>query len=129
MNKLFYTIVMILLVLLVESDNPSLKKESYSFPPVEVLDKGVTVVEYGADWCPGCRAAKPIIEKFQKEYLFQLIYIDVDQDNMEQWKDYIVLFHIPLIPTISIFKDGRIYYHGPFPLEKQFRRLLNNLNM
>ena len=125
MSKLAYGI-MLMMLLSCEITFPP-KQKTFNFPPSGLLNEGITVVEYGADWCPGCRAAKPIIEKFQKEYLFQLISIDTSQDNIEQWKDYIALFYIPLIPTISIFKDGRIYYHGPWPSEQKFRILLDNL--
>lgn len=71
-----------------------------------VLDaKGVTVVDFWAQWCGPCRAIGPVIEELAGTYegKAQIGKVDVD-DNPELSQQ----FGIRSIPTILIMKDGEV---------------------
>ena len=71
-----------------------------------VLDsKGVTVVDFWAQWCGPCRAIGPVIEELSSTYegKAQIGKVDVD-DNPELSQQY----GIRSIPTILILKDGEV---------------------
>lgn len=72
--------------------------------PVLKLGKPV-VVKLGADWCPPCRAMKPIIKELAKEQAGKVIFLDLD---IEQQRDLARRFKISLIPTIIFYdKNGK----------------------
>lgn len=63
------------------------------------------VVKLGADWCPPCRAMKPIIKELAKEQAGKVIFLDLD---IEQQRDLARRFKISLIPTIIFYdKNGK----------------------
>lgn len=71
----------------------------------EVLDKkGVTVIDFWAEWCGPCRAITPIIEKLSAEYegKAQVGKVNVDHNPEISFK-----YGIRSIPTIVILKDGQ----------------------
>ena len=81
-----------------------------TFLPQGVTDKGAFIVEYGADWCPACSYVKPILEKQSVQHNIQFVYFNIDdkENTIDQY------YFMPYIPVIDIFKDGKLYYHGPY---------------
>ncbi len=70
----------------------------------EVLDKkGVTVIDFWAEWCGPCRMIAPIIEKLAEEYDGKALIGKVDVDNNPE---VAFKYGIRSIPTILILKDG-----------------------
>ena len=70
----------------------------------EVLDKkGVTVIDFWAEWCGPCRMIAPIIEKLSDEYKDKALIGKVDVDNNPE---VAFKYGIRSIPTILILKDG-----------------------
>ena len=71
----------------------------------EVLDKkGVTVIDFWAEWCGPCRMIAPIIEKLATEYDGKAQVGKVDVDNNPE---IAMRYGIRSIPTILILKDGQ----------------------
>jgi thioredoxin 1 len=68
-------------------------------------NKGVTVVDFGAEWCGPCRIIAPIIEELATEYGDTALIgkMDVD-DNPEISMKY----GIRSIPTLLFLRDGEI---------------------
>lgn len=72
----------------------------------EVLESDVPVlVDFWATWCAPCRMVAPIVEELAKEYEGRLKIgkMDVDHNHMTPHS-----FGIRSIPTLLIFKDGRV---------------------
>jgi thioredoxin 1 len=70
----------------------------------EALDKkGVTVVDFGAEWCGPCRMIGPIIETLATEYTGKANIGKIDVDNNPETS---MKFGVRNIPTIVFLKDG-----------------------
>ena len=63
----------------------------------------VVLVDFGAEWCPPCKAIAPIIEEIATEYegVARVGTVDVD-DNKSLAEHYA----IGSIPTLLFFKNG-----------------------
>ena len=80
------------------------------------------LVDFWATWCGPCRALTPILEKLVKEYAgaFLLAKIDTDKEQALATE-----FQIRSIPTVMLFKDGKVVtgFQGAQP-EGNIRRFL-----
>ena len=61
------------------------------------------LVDFGAEWCPPCKAIAPIIEELATEYegVARVGTVDVDEN-----KSLANRYAIGSIPTLLFFKDG-----------------------
>lgn len=72
----------------------------------EVLDqKGVTLVDFYADWCGPCQMLLPVIEELATEFEGKANVVKVNVDNAG---DTARKYKIMSIPTILIFKNGEL---------------------
>jgi thioredoxin 1 len=72
----------------------------------EALDKkGVSVVDFWAEWCGPCRAITPIIEDLAKEYDGK---VTVGKLNVDDNPEVAMKYGIRSIPTILVLKDGEV---------------------
>jgi thioredoxin 1 len=72
----------------------------------EVLQSQQPVlVDFWAGWCAPCRAVAPIVEELAKSYegKLKIMKIDVDQNSQIP-----IRYGVRSIPTLLIFKDGKI---------------------
>lgn len=67
------------------------------------IAKGVTLVDFYADWCGPCKMIAPIIEQLANEMKGQATIAKVD---VEQAGGVAEKFQVTSIPTIILFKDG-----------------------
>lgn len=64
-----------------------------------------TVVDFYADWCGPCRTVGPVIESLSREYNGRVNFAKVDTDANQSLA---TKYNIMSIPTVMIFKDGRV---------------------
>jgi thioredoxin 1 len=80
-----------------------LKQEEFE---LAVLKSDVTtVVDFYADWCGPCRMVSPVIESLSQEYGARVNFAQVNTDENQSLA---ARFGIMSIPTVMIFKDGKI---------------------
>lgn len=70
----------------------------------EVMKAPSAIVEFWAPWCPGCKAAKPVIEKIASELQHRVLVVGAD---IEQAPKATEKYDITQIPTLVFFKDGK----------------------
>lgn len=75
------------------------------FERVVLKSSTPTVVDFYADWCGPCRVVGPVIESLSKEYDGMVNFAKVDTDANQ---GLAIRYEIMSIPTVMIFKDGRI---------------------
>lgn len=71
----------------------------------EVVNTGVTLVDFWAEWCGPCRMMAPAIEELAAEYDGKATIAKVNVDNESELA---VKFNVSSIPTLLVLKDGEI---------------------
>ena len=66
---------------------------------------GTTVVDFWAPWCGPCRMVAPIVEQIADEYIGKIKVVKLNTDENQ---DTAVTYGIRSIPTIGIFKYGKV---------------------
>jgi len=88
--------------------NPKIDK------PVELTDSnfyevvksgGLVVVDCWAAWCAPCRMISPIIDELAKDYAGKILFGKL---NVDLNRKIPMEYQIMSIPTILIFKDGKL---------------------
>ena len=80
------------------------------------------LVDFWAEWCGPCRTVGPILEKLAGEYAGQIRVVKVDTDANPGLSQ---AFQIRSIPTIAVFKQGKLIFMQPGALpEPSFRDLI-----
>lgn len=67
--------------------------------------KGVVMVDFWATWCMPCKAMAPVIEEIAGQTVGKVTVGKVDIDKNGQLANR---FGIESIPTVLIFKDGKL---------------------
>ena len=73
------------------------------------------VVDFYADWCGPCQMLAPVLEQLEKETSIKIVKINVDEIP-----DIARAFRIMSIPTLMLFKDGKLVKKelGYMPIER-----------
>ncbi len=80
------------------------------------------LVDFWAEWCGPCRMVAPILDKLAEEFAGQVRIVKVDTDKNPGLSQ---AFQIRSIPTIAIFKQGKLIFMQPGALpEPAFRDLI-----
>ena len=72
----------------------------------EVLKSDIPVlVDFWAEWCTPCHMVAPVVEEIAKEYKGKL---KVCKLNVDEAPNTASRYEVMSIPTLAIFKDGKI---------------------
>ena len=64
-----------------------------------------TIVDFYADWCGPCKMMSPIIDKIAEENADNL---KVGKVNVDENQELAMKYNVMSIPTILVFKSGKI---------------------
>ncbi len=67
--------------------------------------KGITIVDFWAEWCMPCKALAPVFEQVAGKYAGKVTFAKV---NVDESPNTASKFRIMSIPTLLLFKDGKI---------------------
>lgn len=82
----------------------------------EVLNgKGIALVDLFADWCMPCQMIAPIIEEISNEKA----EVNFFKVNVDETPEVAIKYGVSSIPTLLIFKDGKLVNKavGAYPKE------------
>ena len=65
----------------------------------DVINKGIWLVDFYADWCGPCKMLGPVLESIDANIL---------KINVDTHEDLATSFGVMSIPTICFFKDGEL---------------------
>jgi len=71
----------------------------------KIIENGVVLVDFWAAWCAPCRTQLPIIEDLAKEIGDKAVITKLDVDKNRPIAQQ---FNIRSIPTLLLFKDGKV---------------------
>ena len=80
------------------------------------------LVDFWAAWCAPCRALGPVLEKLTAEYAGGFVLVKIDTEKEQALASE---FKIRSLPTVMLFKDGKVVtgFQGALP-EGQIRAFL-----
>ena len=76
-----------------------------TFPSEVEQRRGLTVVDFWAEWCGPCKMIAPVLDQLASEYGSKgltVAKLDVDTNQ-----DTTLRYNVRSIPTLLFFKDGR----------------------
>lgn len=68
------------------------------------IEKGVTLVDFFADWCGPCRMLAPVLEQVAHDVKGKATVGKLDIDSEQKTA---ADFQVTSIPTMILFKDGK----------------------
>ena len=92
----------------------SISKEETPSKPIIVTDKNfdeiiskydIVVVDFWAPWCGPCRLIAPVIEQLAKEMKGKVVFAKLNTDENPKTA---MRFHVMSIPTLILFKNGKM---------------------
>jgi thioredoxin 1 len=94
-----------------------------NFEDEVIKSKQPVLVDFWATWCGPCQMQGPIIEEVAKEMegKAKIGKLEVDKNNQTASK-----YNVMSIPTLIIFKEGKIVYQKPGLHQKE--QLIEELN-
>ena len=88
-----------------ESGTSPLQFNASNFEAEVLKSERPVLVDFWAEWCGPCHAVAPIIEKLAKDHGS---VIGVGKLNVDESREIAAQFQIRSIPTVMLFKGGRV---------------------
>jgi thiol-disulfide isomerase/thioredoxin len=87
-----------------------------------------------ADWCPHCKAAKPIWNDLKTEYEnktingYQVIFTEIDcSEETTEVEKLMNQYSVEGYPTIKLLKDGQVIEYDAKPSRETLTKFLNTV--
>jgi len=87
-----------------------------------------------ADWCPHCKAAKPIWNDLKGEYEnktingYKVMFTDVDcSEESAEVEKMMNQYNVEGYPTIKLLKDGQVIEYDAKPSKETLTQFLNSV--
>src|SRR5271154_5582560 len=79
--------------------------DSKSFETEVIKSEQPVLVDFYADWCNPCKAFMPVIEKVAAatQGKFKVVKLNIDEAH-----EIAVQYKVKTIPTLMIFKEGKV---------------------
>ncbi|HEY1390997.1 MAG TPA: thioredoxin [Ktedonobacterales bacterium] len=78
---------------------------SENFSKIVENARGIVLVDFWAPWCMPCRLVGPVIERLAKDFNGRAT---VAKLNVDEHASIAARYHISGIPTVGIFRDGKL---------------------
>lgn len=102
-------------------------------PPVSSSNTAELMFFY-ADWCPHCKAAKPIWNDLKSEYEnktingYKVIFTEVDcSEETTEVEKLMNQYSVEGYPTIKLIKDGQVIEYDAKPSKETLTKFLNTV--
>ena len=82
-----------------------LKITNQNFEEEIINSKNTAIVDFYADWCGPCKMMSPIIDEIAEENSD----VKVGKVNVDENQELAMKYNVMSIPTIIIFKDGKVH--------------------
>ena len=71
-----------------------------------IIEKGTVLVDFYASWCGPCQMLAPVLEEVDDKKLAEDVVIV--KVNVDEFGEIAARYGIQSIPTLILFKDGKI---------------------
>jgi len=80
-------------------------KNSQQFEQQVLNSANPVFVDFWAEWCGPCRSVSPVVEELSVEYDGKVDFVKI---NVDENGELAQKYNVFSIPTLAIFKDGKI---------------------
>jgi thiol-disulfide isomerase/thioredoxin len=132
---LFFAIVSIVYYFYYVSPSLNAKYKPNSEPPsIGDSSNKAELLFFYADWCPHCKAAKPIWNDIKSEYEnktingYQVVFTEVDcSEETAEVEKLMNQYSVEGYPTIKLIKDGQVIEYDAKPSKETLTKFLNTV--
>jgi len=98
-------------------------KNSQQFEDHVLRSQTPVFVDFWAEWCGPCRVVGPIIEDLAADYDGKVKFVKV---NVDEANELASKYNVFSIPTLAIFKNGKIVsQHAGASTKESFKTMIN----